>query len=558
MADDHAAPPSQLIIFDTTLRDGEQSPGASMNLAEKLEVAHALQDLGVDVIEAGFPIASPGDFEAVQAIARQVAGPDHLRPGPLQRRRHRPRLGGARATPPGRASTSSWPPAPSIASSSSRWPRTRSSAAPSRACSGPRPYCDDVEFSPEDAARTELDFLAEVVERAIEAGATTVNIPDTVGYAVPSQYAAAIAHLKKHVRGIDKVVLSVHCHNDLGLAVANSLAAVQEGARQIECTINGIGERAGNCALEEIVMAVRTRKDYFSLNTGINTRKLYPTSRLVSHVTGIQVQRNKAIVGQNAFAHEAGIHQDGMLKERSTYEIMNPEDVGLPQTELVLGKHSGRHALRQRVLDLGYHLDDEQLQKVFEAFKVLADRKKKIYDADIEALAEAQIHMRGDAARRLDAGGGHLQRRLGDDPVGRGLSVAPGRHDPPRGQPRRRPGRRGVQGHRAHHRRRGDAARLPRPQRDGRRGRPGRGPHRGRLQRPQPSPAGPSAPTSSRPARWRSCRSSTASCRARRPANASGRRRIRRRSRCRREPAVRSKEDARPMPPRRRLVRDGR
>jgi 2-isopropylmalate synthase len=231
-----------------------------------------------------------------------------------------------------------------------------------------------------------------VVERAVEAGATTVNIPDTVGYAVPSQYAAAIAHLKKHVRGIDNVVLSVHCHNDLGMAVANSLTAVLEGARQVECTINGLGERAGNCALEEVVMALRTRADYFKLTTNINTRKLYPISRLVSHVTGIQVQRNKAVVGQNAFAHEAGIHQDGMLKERSTYEIMDPREVGLPQTELVLGKHSGRHALRQRVLELGYHLSEAQLQKVFDGFKALADRKKVIYNADVEALAEAQIH----------------------------------------------------------------------------------------------------------------------------------------------------------------------
>jgi 2-isopropylmalate synthase len=255
-----------------------------------------------------------------------------------------------------------------------------------------RGYCDDIEFSPEDASRTELDFLAEVVERAVDAGATTVNIPDTVGYAVPSQYAAAIRHLKQHVRGIDKVVISVHCHNDLGLAVSNSLAALKEGARQVECTINGLGERAGNCALEEVVMAVKTRGDYYGLETTINTRRLCPTSRLVAHVTGIAVQRNKAIVGQNAFAHEAGIHQDGMLKERTTYEIMHPEDVGLTQTQLVLGKHSGRHALRDRVLALGYHLDDTQLQEVFEAFKVLADRKKVIYDADVEALAEAQIH----------------------------------------------------------------------------------------------------------------------------------------------------------------------
>src|SRR5262249_21435617 len=219
-------------------------------------------------------------------------------------------------------------------------------------------YCEDVEFSPEDAARTELDFLAEVVEKAVEAGATTVNIPDTVGYAVPEQYAACIRHLKKNVRGIDGIIISVHCHNDLGLAVANSLAALSEGARQVECTINGIGERAGNAALEEVVMAVKTRKDYFKLESGINTQLLYPTSRKLSHITGMQVQRNKAIVGQNAFAHEAGIHQDGMLKERRTYEIMVPQDVGIPSTELVLGKHSGRHALRQRVQDLGYHLTD--------------------------------------------------------------------------------------------------------------------------------------------------------------------------------------------------------
>jgi 2-isopropylmalate synthase len=266
-----------------------------------------------------------------------------------------------------------------------------------------RDRCADIEFSPEDAARTELDFLAEVVERAVEAGATTLNIPDTVGYAVPSHYASIIRHLKKHVRGIDNCVLSVHCHDDLGLAVANSLAALGEGARQVECTINGIGERAGNTSLEEVVMALTTRRDFYNLSTGINTRHLYPVSRKLSLVTGMQVQRNKAIVGQNAFAHEAGIHQDGMLKERSTYEIMKPEDVGIPRTELVLGKHSGRHALKQRVADLGYHLTDEQLNRVFEEFKRLADLKKEIYDADIEALAENQ----------LQAGTSHLWTLVG-------------------------------------------------------------------------------------------------------------------------------------------------
>jgi 2-isopropylmalate synthase len=391
----------RLIIFDTTLRDGEQSPGASMNLAEKLQVAHALKDLGVDVIEAGFPIASPGDFESVRAIAREVEGPvicglarcnaaDIDRAGEALRGCPRPRIHVFLAT--------------SAIHREFKLKMAKEEIV-RRAVEGvqrAKGYCADVEFSPEDAARTELDFLTEVVERAIEAGATTVNIPDTVGYAVPSQYAAAIAHLKKHVRGIDKAVISVHCHNDLGMAVANSLAAIAEGARQVECTINGLGERAGNCALEEIVMAVRTRQDYFKVATNIHTRKLYPTSRLVSHITGIQVQRNKAIVGQNAFAHESGIHQDGMLKERTTYEIMNPEDIGVPQTELVLGKHSGRHALRQRVLDLGYHLSEEQLQKVFDGFKALADRKKVIYNADVEALAEAQIHS-GPALWTLEA-----------------------------------------------------------------------------------------------------------------------------------------------------------
>jgi 2-isopropylmalate synthase len=381
----------RLIIFDTTLRDGEQSPGASMNLAEKLEVARALRDMGVDVIEAGFPIASPGDFESVRTIARNVEGPiicglarcnelDIDRAWEAVRDGARPRIHVFLAT--------------SAIHREFKLQMTPEEIV-ERAVEGvkrAKSYLEDVEFSPEDAARTELDFLAEVVEKAIEAGATTVNIPDTVGYAVPHHYAAVIRHLKQHVRNIDRAVISVHCHNDLGLAVANSLAAVMEGARQIECTINGIGERAGNCALEEIVMALRTRSDFFGLRTGINTRLLYPTSRRVAHATGIQVQRNKAIVGQNAFAHEAGIHQHGMLKHRETYEIMRPEDVGITKTELVLGKHSGKHALRERIVELGYHLSDEQLQRVFENFKALADRKKTVYDADIEALAEAEIH----------------------------------------------------------------------------------------------------------------------------------------------------------------------
>ncbi len=353
------------------------------------------------MIEAGFPIASPGDFEAVQAVARAVQGPvicglarchddDIDRAGAALVDAPRKRIHVFLATSAIHREFKLHMAKDEIL--------RRAVAGVERA----RGYTDDVEFSPEDAARTELDFLAEVVERVIAAGATTVNIPDTVGYAVPEQYAAAIRHLRTHVANIDRAVISVHCHDDLGLAVANSLAALHEGARQVECTINGIGERAGNCALEEVVMAVRTRADYFRLETGINTKRLYPTSRLLSHITGLQVQRNKAIVGQNAFAHEAGIHQDGMLKERRTYEIMHPEDIGLLRTQLVLGKHSGRHALRQRIRELGYHLDEQQLQRVFENFKALADRKKEVYDADIEALAETQIH-NGPALWTLEA-----------------------------------------------------------------------------------------------------------------------------------------------------------
>lgn len=386
--------PNRVIVFDTTLRDGEQSPGCSMNPGEKMEMARALADLGVDVIEAGFPIASPGDFESVRAIAREVQGPiicglarcnpaDIDRAGEAVKDAARGRIHVFLAT--------------SAIHREFKLKMTRQEIV-ARAVEGvkrARDLCADIEFSPEDAARTELDFLAEVVEKAIEAGATTLNIPDTVGYATPQHYASVIRHLKKTVRGVENVVLSVHCHDDLGLAVANSLSALMEGARQVECTINGIGERAGNTALEEVVMALKTRQDFYGLTTGVNTKNLYPLSRKLSHITGMAVQRNKAIVGQNAFAHEAGIHQDGMLKERSTYEIMRPEDVGIARTELVLGKHSGRHALKQRVTDLGYHLTDEQLNRLFDEFKKLADKKKEVYDADIEALAENQLQSDG-------------------------------------------------------------------------------------------------------------------------------------------------------------------
>jgi 2-isopropylmalate synthase len=382
---------NRIVIFDTTLRDGEQSPGASMNISEKLEIARALAELGVDVIEAGFPIASPGDFEAVRAVSEECRGAtvcglarcndlDIDRAWEALQKAEHPRIHVFLAT------------SAIHREFKLRMNKDEIIRRAVESVQRARGYCDDVEFSPEDAARTELDFLTAVVQAAIEAGATTVNIPDTVGYATPQHYAGVIRHLKQNVRDIDNAVISVHCHNDLGLAVANSLAAVTEGARQIECTINGIGERAGNAAMEEIVMALRTRHDFYQCETRINSQRLYPTSRLVANVTGIQVQRNKAIVGRNAFAHEAGIHQDGMLKERSTYEIMRPEDVGVPRTELVLGKHSGRHALRQRLGELGYHANDEQLTAIFEDFKVLADKKKDIYDADLEALMERHIH----------------------------------------------------------------------------------------------------------------------------------------------------------------------
>ncbi|HIA61459.1 MAG TPA: 2-isopropylmalate synthase, partial [Planctomycetaceae bacterium] len=393
----------QITIFDTTLRDGEQSPGCSMNLSEKLELAQALIDLGVDVIEAGFPIASPGDFQAVSEISQTLSGAvicglarcsekDIDRAWEALRHAEQSRIHVFLAT--------------SAIHREFKLKMTRAEII-QRAVDGVRQavgYCDDVEFSPEDAARTEHDFLCEVVEAAIAAGATTVNIPDTVGYATPQQMGATIRMLCDRVPNIDKAVISVHCHNDLGLAVANSLAAVENGAGQIECTINGIGERAGNCSLEEVVMAMNTREDIYRCQTGINTTRLVPASRLLSSITGMNVQRNKAIVGRNAFAHEAGIHQDGMLKERTTYEIMRPEDVGFTKTDLILGKHSGRAALGDRARELGYHLSGEQLQRVFSEFKKLADKKKEIYDGDIHALIQQEIL--GDFKR--DGAGGEV------------------------------------------------------------------------------------------------------------------------------------------------------
>ncbi len=381
---------SRILIFDTTLRDGEQSPGASLNLHEKIEIAHALEQLGVDIIEAGFPITSPGDFEAVRSIAGElkratVAGlarcteRDVVRAGEAVQHAAHGRIHIFCAT-----------------SKIHREFKLRKAKEEIirltvESIKLARNFTTDIEFSPEDASRTEPDFLAEVVHAAIDAGATTINCPDTVGYAVPEEYRRLFERLIADVPGADKVIFSAHCHDDLGLAMANSLAAVQGGARQIECTINGIGERAGNAALEEIAMALRTRSDYYPYTTGIVSTRLVPTSRLVSTLTGLHVQRNKAIVGENAFAHESGIHQDGMLKERRTYEIMAPADVGLVQTKLILGKHSGRHAFRNRLEELGHRLDDSALDKAFEQFKVLCDKKKEIYDEDLEALVEQQL-----------------------------------------------------------------------------------------------------------------------------------------------------------------------
>jgi 2-isopropylmalate synthase len=377
--------PDRVLIFDTTLRDGEQAPGCSMTRPEKLRVARALADLGVDVIEAGFPAASRGDWESVNAVAREIEGPvicglarcnrdDITQAAKALKDAQRHRIHVFLAT--------------SAIHREYKLNMAKDEIIRS-AVEGvkiAREFCDDIEFSPEDASRTELEFLAQVVEAVIDAGATTVNIPDTVGYTVPHEFAELFRYLRKNVRGIDRIALSVHCHDDLGMAVANSLMAVVAGARQVECTINGIGERAGNCSLEEVVMAIRTREAFFNARTGVHSSRLYPVSRLVSSITGMPIPRNKAVVGENAFAHEAGIHQHGMLKHHSTYEIMRPEDVGLSRSSLVLGKHSGRHAFRERVRELGFELGDAEFARVFEEFKALADKKKELFDGDIEAL----------------------------------------------------------------------------------------------------------------------------------------------------------------------------
>ncbi|MCZ6526156.1 MAG: 2-isopropylmalate synthase [Gammaproteobacteria bacterium] len=382
----------KLIIFDTTMRDGEQSPGASMTRDEKIKIAQSLEKMRVDVIEAGFPVASPGDFESVQAVARVVTTSTVCA---LARTNDADIDRAAEALKPAVSSRihTFIATSPIHMQKKLRMQPDEVVEQAVKAVRRARNYTDDVEFSPEDAGRSELDFLCRVIEAVIDAGATTVNIPDTVGYSVPGQFGDTIRQLMEKVPNADKAIFSVHCHNDLGMAVANSLSAVLNGARQVECTINGLGERAGNAALEEIVMAVRTRQDVFPCDTELDATEIMNCSRLVSNITGFPVQPNKAVVGANAFAHEAGIHQDGVIKSRDTYEIMRAQDVGLKTNRLVLGKHSGRNALRARLKEIGIKFDsDEALNETFKRFKELADKKHEIFDEDLQVLVADSLH----------------------------------------------------------------------------------------------------------------------------------------------------------------------
>jgi len=405
----------RVIIFDTTLRDGEQSPGASLTHREKLEIAHQLASLKVDVIEAGFPIASPGDFRAVNEIAKSVKGPsvaglarcvkaDIERCAEAVAPAEKPRIHIFLATSKIHRQYKLRKAQDEILRQAEESIRLAKS------------FCADVEFSPEDASRTEPDFLAKVVEASIAAGATTINIPDTVGYAIPEEFGALIGYLFDHVPNIDDAVISVHCHNDLGLAVANSLAAVRNGARQVECTVNGIGERAGNAAMEELAMTLKTRGDQFDgIYTDIRPERIVPVSRLVSRLTGLQVQRNKAIVGANAFAHSSGVHQDGVIKKRATYEIINPADVGCTDgTELILSKLSGKNGLRQALTRIGIELNDDELVKAYDRFVELADKKKVIYDDDLLMIASEQM---ADAARVFTLSYLHVSAGTGTIPT---------------------------------------------------------------------------------------------------------------------------------------------
>jgi len=422
-------------IFDTTLRDGEQSPGASMNVGEKLQLAAQLARLGVDIIEAGFAIASPGDFDAIRAIGAEVEGPVICSLARAKEEDIKRAWEAVRDAPRNRIHT--------FHSTSDihlkyqfRIDRDEALRRSVQMTQLAKSLVDDVEFSPMDATRTDIGYLCEVIEAVIDAGASTVNIPDTVGYSIPHEFGDMIKAIRGRVKNIDRAVISVHCHNDLGLASSNSLSAVLNGAGQIECTVNGIGERAGNCSMEEVVMALRTRRDIFDADTNINTKEIIRSSRLVTKITGMSVQPNKAIVGANAFAHESGIHQDGLLKEKSTYEIIRPETIGLHRTKFVLGKHSGRHAFRTRLRELGYELSDDEINSAFERFKRLADQKKDIYDEDIEAVVSEELsripetyslldmhissgfHEKPAAVVKLKAGGETVEKtEHGDGPV---------------------------------------------------------------------------------------------------------------------------------------------
>lgn len=388
----------KILIFDTTLRDGEQSPGASLNVQEKVEIAKQLAKLKVDVIEAGFPVSSPAQFEAVKRISDEV----NVIIAALSRAKEidiKTAYEAIKSASKKRIHTFSSTSDYHIIGKFGSEKYGRSLEEKRKTVlqmsfdmvQYAKSFCDDVEFSAEDAGRTDLSYLVEIVEAAIEAGATTINIPDTTGYTIPAEFGWKISELKKRVKNIDKAIISVHCHNDLGLAVANSIAGIENGARQVECTINGIGERAGNASLEEIVMTLNVRKDKFNFYTDINTKEIYNTSRMVSAFSGILVQPNKAIVGQNAFAHESGIHQDGMLKNRETYEIMTPESVGVNKTMIVLGRHSGRHGLKKRLEELGYSLNEDEIDKIYKSFLDLADKKKEVYDDDLRILMGDEV-----------------------------------------------------------------------------------------------------------------------------------------------------------------------
>ncbi|MDP9158943.1 MAG: 2-isopropylmalate synthase [Acidobacteriota bacterium] len=418
---------AQITIFDTTLRDGEQSPGCSMNVKEKLRLARQLDKLGVDVIEAGFPIASEGDFAAVQAIAASVQRPiiaalarasnhDIERAWEALKGAVRPRIHVFLAT------------SDIHMQYKLRISREQCLEQARNAVRLAKSFCDDVEFSPEDATRTDPEFLFQILEAAVEAGATTVNIPDTVGYSIPSEFGALITAIRQRVRGIENVTISAHCHNDLGLAVANSLAAIAAGARQVECTINGIGERAGNAAVEEIVMALRVRSDLYPYDTAVASEQLFPASQMLGEITTIPVQPNKAVIGRNAFAHEAGIHQDGMLKNRLTYEIMTPQSVGVPDSKLVLGKHSGRHALGLRCEQLGYKFERHELDEIYRRFVVVADEIKQVHDHDLlNIIRDAEIIRPASvkaAAAAVSSGIGHPSQKPYSSVLSNAISAA--------------------------------------------------------------------------------------------------------------------------------------